>query len=198
MRKSRKQKLNSISQTLKTQNSSPDLGFRVFKLTRSNFKRWMAMTPSKSTPRKPSATPNQKFSSAQPNTMIIEAIHIRNFKALKDVHLTDLPPMAVFLGRNGTGKTTLFHVFSFLKTCLNHNVKIDLQREGGLRRFKEVITRGTPLTENISLELKFSMVIAGEKRIWKKTSSPKCALGITTIPTFHHPFQRLHHPKKRS
>ena len=97
--------------------------------------------------------------------MIIEAIRIRNFKALKDVHLTDLPPLAVFLGRNGTGKTTLFHVFSFLKTCLNHNVKIALQREGGLRGFKEVITRGTPLTENISLELKFSMVIAGKNRL---------------------------------
>ena len=47
--------------------------------------------------------------------MIIEELHIRNFKALEDVHLKDLPGMSVFLGRNGTGKTTLFRVFSFLK-----------------------------------------------------------------------------------
>jgi len=77
--------------------------------------------------------------------MIIEEIHIRNFKALKDVHLIKLPPMSVFVGKNGTGKTTLFRVFAFLKECLNSNVKVALQQEGGLLGFKEVITRGRDL-----------------------------------------------------
>jgi predicted ATPase len=73
--------------------------------------------------------------------------------------------MAVFVGKNGTGKTTLFHVFSFLKTCLSTNVRSALQREGGLRGFQEVITRGVPLTEKIVLELKFRMEIAGVNRL---------------------------------
>lgn len=74
--------------------------------------------------------------------MIIEEIRIRNFKALQDVRLSNLPAVAVFVGRNGTGKTTLFRVFAFLKECLKSNVRVALQQEGGLLGFKEVITRG--------------------------------------------------------
>ena len=74
--------------------------------------------------------------------MIIEEIRIQNFKALKDVHLKNLPAMAVFVGKNGTGKTTLFRIFAFLKECLSSNVRVALQREGGLLGFKEVISRG--------------------------------------------------------
>ena len=97
--------------------------------------------------------------------MIIEEIRIQNFKALKDVHLKNLPSLAVFVGKNGTGKTTLFHVFSFLKACLANNVRSALQKEGGLRGFQEVITRGVPLTEKIVLELKFRLDIAGANRL---------------------------------
>jgi predicted ATPase len=97
--------------------------------------------------------------------MIIEEIRIQNFKALKHVHLKNLPSMAVFVGKNGTGKTTLFHVFSFLKGCLANNVRSALQKEGGLRGFQEVITRGVPLTEKIIIELKFRLDIAGANRL---------------------------------
>jgi predicted ATPase len=91
--------------------------------------------------------------------MIIEEIHIQNFKALKDVHLKNLPAMAVFVGENGSGKSTLFHVFPFLRDCLEHNVRIALQNEGGPRGFQEVITRGVPLTERIVIEVKFRLKI---------------------------------------
>jgi len=97
--------------------------------------------------------------------MIIEEIRIQNFKALKDVHLKNLPSMAVFVGKNGTGKTTLFHVFSFLKACLATNVRSALQKEGGLRGFQEVITRGLPLSDRIVIELKFRLEIAGKNRL---------------------------------
>lgn len=97
--------------------------------------------------------------------MIIEEIRILNFKALRDVHLKNLPAMAVFVGKNGTGKTTLFHVFSFLKACLAGNVRMALQKEGGLRGFQEVITRGVPLEDNIVIELKFRLEIAGKNRL---------------------------------
>lgn len=98
--------------------------------------------------------------------MTIEEIRIQNFKALEDVHLRGLPPMAVFVGRNGTGKTTLFRVFAFLKNCLATSVRSALQTEGGLKGFREVITRGkTPETDFIVIELKFRVDIAGVNRL---------------------------------
>lgn len=98
--------------------------------------------------------------------MIIEEIRIQNFKALENVHLKNLPAMSVFLGRNGTGKTTLFRVFSFLKECLNSNVRVALQREGGLLGFKEVLTRSKdPAKDAISIEIKFRLEIAGRNRL---------------------------------
>ncbi|MCB1097116.1 MAG: AAA family ATPase [Verrucomicrobiae bacterium] len=98
--------------------------------------------------------------------MIIEEFRIQNFKALKDVHLTNLPSMAVFVGKNGTGKTTLFRIFAFLQECLSSNVRVALQREGGLLGFKEVISRGLdPEKDVIAIEIKFRMEIADRQRL---------------------------------
>jgi predicted ATPase len=97
--------------------------------------------------------------------MIIEEIRIQNFKALKDVHLTNLPGMAVFIGENGSGKSTFFHVFSFLRDCLRMGVRLALEKEGGLRGFREVITRGEALTEKIRIEIRFRAEIAGASRL---------------------------------
>ncbi len=98
--------------------------------------------------------------------MIIEEIRIQNFKALKDVHLKNLPAMSVFVGKNGTGKTTLFRVFAFLQECLNSNVKVALQREGGLLGFKEVISRGKDAErDSILIEIKFKLKIADRERL---------------------------------
>ena len=38
--------------------------------------------------------------------MKIETIRLRNFKAFREVNLTDLPGFLVVVGANGTGKTT--------------------------------------------------------------------------------------------
>ena len=58
--------------------------------------------------------------------------------------------MAVFLGKNGVGKTTFFDVFGFLHDCLIGNVKTALARRGG---FNEVISRNQEGT--IDFEIKF-------------------------------------------
>ena len=96
---------------------------------------------------------------------MIEAIHVENFKALKSIDLTELPQLAVFVGKNGVGKTSLFRVFSFLKRCLSHNVPMALQHEGGFNGFKEVITRGVGGSESVVIQLKFYLTIAEKKRL---------------------------------
>jgi len=40
--------------------------------------------------------------------MRIESIVLENYKALQNVRLSNLPPYAVFVGPNGSGKTTVF------------------------------------------------------------------------------------------
>lgn len=82
--------------------------------------------------------------------MKFEAIHIKNYRALQDVSLKNLPGLCAFVGANGSGKSTLFDVFGFLHDSLIHNVTNALARRGG---FKEVVSRGQD--GPISFELKF-------------------------------------------
>lgn len=89
--------------------------------------------------------------------MKIEALRVKNFKAFKDIKLTNLSAISVFIGANGTGKTTLFDVFGFLRDALQDNVRVALQKRGG---FKEVITRGE--TGAIEIEIKFREHDAGK------------------------------------
>ncbi len=96
--------------------------------------------------------------------MNIETIRIKNFKALRDVAITNIPAYCVFVGRNGTGKTTLFRVFSFLKNCLAKNVRTALNIEGGRNGLKEVISRGHE-KEDLEIEIQFRLDIAGTNRL---------------------------------
>jgi predicted ATPase len=89
------------------------------------------------------------------NTMKIESIHLKNFKAFKDVEIKNIPKMCVFVGANGTGKTTIFNVFSFLKDALTDNVHVALTKLGGGRGFQEVRSRNS--TGPIEIELKFRL-----------------------------------------
>src|SRR5690606_20282672 len=94
-------------------------------------------------------------------TMRIETIRLRNFKAFRDVTMTDIPSFCVIVGANGTGKSTLFDVFGFLKDCLTFNVSRALQSRGG---FKEVVSRGAA-DEAICIELQFRLMITGSERL---------------------------------
>ena len=82
--------------------------------------------------------------------MRIESLKIKNYKVFKDVHMENIPNFAVFLGKNGVGKTTFFDVFGFLHDCLVGNVGSALARRGG---FGEVISRDQ--TGEIEFEIKF-------------------------------------------
>jgi predicted ATPase len=93
--------------------------------------------------------------------MKIESIRLKNFKAFEDITINDLPSLSIFVGANGTGKTTLFSVFGFLSDALHHNVTTAIQRKGG---YKEVVSRGKT-GDAIEIELKFRLEIAGKQRI---------------------------------
>lgn len=96
--------------------------------------------------------------------MNIETIRIKNFKALRDVEITNIPAYCVFVGRNGTGKTTLFRVFAFLKNCLAKNVRTALNIEGGRNGLREVLSRGHE-KEDLEIEIQFRLDIAGTNRL---------------------------------
>lgn len=93
--------------------------------------------------------------------MRIESITVENFKVFKKTTIKDLPRMAVFLGSNGSGKSTFFEVFGFLSDCLQNNVNIAINRRGG---FHELISRDTPLSERIKFEIKFRNPVANEDK----------------------------------
>jgi predicted ATPase len=85
-------------------------------------------------------------------TMRIESIRLKNFRAFRDVSMRDIPGFCVLVGANGTGKSTLFSVFSFLRDAMSTNVTAALGRLGGSRGFQEVRSRGS--TGPIEIELK--------------------------------------------
>jgi predicted ATPase len=93
--------------------------------------------------------------------MHIERIRLKNFKMFKDVILTDIPRFCIVVGANGTGKSTLFDVFGFLKDCLIHNVRKAVQQRGG---FREIISRNVH-GEQLEIELQFRLEINGVQRL---------------------------------
>jgi predicted ATPase len=85
--------------------------------------------------------------------MKIESIRLKNFKTFKEIEIADLPDFCVFVGANGTGKSTIFSVFGFLRDAMTSNVTSALAKLGGSRGFREVRSRGTD--GPIEIELKF-------------------------------------------
>ena len=93
--------------------------------------------------------------------MELKSITIRNFKALQNIHLTEIPNFVVLVGANGSGKSTLFDVFGFLRDALKGNVRQALDARG---RFPEVVTRGHE-NDSILVELQVGLPIAGRSRL---------------------------------
>lgn len=85
--------------------------------------------------------------------MRIERIRIRNFRAFKDVEIREVPRLAIFVGANGTGKSTLFSIFGFLRDAMNTNVRIALSKLGGSRGFGEVRSRNSD--GPVEIEMKY-------------------------------------------
>ncbi|TVQ11310.1 MAG: chromosome segregation protein SMC [Leptolyngbya sp. DLM2.Bin27] len=93
--------------------------------------------------------------------MKIVSIRIKNYRAFESLEIKSIPAFCVIIGANGTGKSTLFDIFGFLRDSLKNNIRQALQIRGG---FNEVITRGKE-QEDIEIELKFRMNILNKERL---------------------------------
>ena len=71
--------------------------------------------------------------------MSIHRLAIYNYRVLREVEFFPLPPLSVVIGANGTGKSTLFDVFAFLKDALAGDVHSATAKRGG---FRELVSRG--------------------------------------------------------
>jgi len=80
----------------------------------------------------------------------IEGFRIRNYRVLKDITLgklwntqqeRPLTPMTAVIGKNGTGKSSLFDAFGFLSDCLKNGVEeaCDSRGRGG---YEKIISQG--------------------------------------------------------
>lgn len=85
--------------------------------------------------------------------MKIESIRLKNFKAFKEIELRRLPSFCVFVGANGSGKSTIFSAFGFLRDAMTSNINTALMKLGGSRGFHEVRSRNA--TGPIEIELQF-------------------------------------------
>ena len=86
------------------------------------------------------ATRPKKRSSKKPSGPArIESLRVRNYRALRDVELSEITPLTVLLGPNGSGKSTVFDVFDFLSECFTIGLRQAWDKRG---RFRELRTRG--------------------------------------------------------
>lgn len=68
----------------------------------------------------------------------VESLHVKNYRALRDITLKRLTPLTVLLGPNGSGKSTVFDVFAFLSECFTDGLRKAWDRRG---RFRELRSR---------------------------------------------------------
>lgn len=93
--------------------------------------------------------------------MKIETIRVRNFKALQDIEIENISSLLINVGANGSGKSTFFDVFGFLKDCLTFNVTRAMQSRGG---YPELVSRGQ-MGQDIIIEIQYRMQITGKERL---------------------------------
>ena len=85
--------------------------------------------------------------------MKLESLHLKNFRAFKDATMSRIPNFCIVVGANGTGKSTIFSVFDFLKNAMSENVNSALAKLGGSRGISEVRSRNT--SGPMEIEIKF-------------------------------------------
>jgi len=68
--------------------------------------------------------------------------------------MKNIPDFCVIVGANGSGKSTIFNVFGFLRDAMSGTVNTALARLGGSRGFYEVCSRNSSGPIVIELKLR--------------------------------------------
>jgi predicted ATPase len=89
--------------------------------------------------------------------MQVESIRLKNFRAFKDITLRDIPRFCVLVGANGTGKSSLFSVFAFLREAMTSNLTSALGKLGGSRGLNEVRSRNTKGPIEIEIKIRTTL-----------------------------------------
>jgi len=101
--------------------------------------------------------------------MQITQISLKNFRAFQDVEMRDIPRFAVLVGANGTGKSTLFQVFGFLRDAMTTNVSTALAKLGGRSnpsRPREAASYLSSRTGRLRIPFWPDMCRTGPSRCW--------------------------------
>ena len=93
------------------------------------------------------------MNASNPKPMQIERIAIKNYRCFRNIALRDLPSMTVVVGANGSGKSSFFDVFTFLKDALSQNAASAVARRGG---YRELVSRGEKGPIEISVKFRES------------------------------------------
>ncbi len=143
---------------------------------------------------------------------IIEGFRVQNFRPLKDVAMgrlsggqgKPLTPFTVVIGKNGSGKSSLFDAFGFVADCLATDVEsaCDIKQRGGYERLLskgqqgpirfEVFYREAPNERPISYELSVALDKSGRPFVESEVLK-QARKGATRGRLF--PFLRLQHGK---
>lgn len=115
----------------------------------------------------------------------IESIRVGNYRALRDLELTNLTPFAVFLGPNGSGKSTIFDVFAFLSECFSVGLRKAWDKRN---RFRELRSRGAD--GPIEFEIKYRETLSTPPLTYilaidENTAGPIVAREILSINDDH-------------
>lgn len=71
-----------------------------------------------------------------PASLRLEGLHVTNYRVLQNIKIDRVTPLAAFVGANGSGKSTIFDVISFLSDCFTFGVERALQARGGFRELR--------------------------------------------------------------
>ena len=144
---------------------------------------------------------------------LIEGFRVQNYRALRDVTLgrlsgpsdsEPLTPFTVVVGKNGTGKSTLFDAFGFVADCLTADVEsaCDMKQRGGFERLRskgatdalhfEAYYREAPNERPITYELSIALDASGRPFVESEVLKQR-RKGQSYGRPF--PFLRLHHGK---
>lgn len=88
----------------------------------------------------------------------IEGFRIQNYKVLKDITLgklwntqsDPLTKLTMVIGKNGTGKSSIFDAFGFISDCLKKGVEEACDARGG---FEKIFSKGQDTAEGINFEI---------------------------------------------